>query len=207
MNETSNVWRFFVNDHDGNGVPTIYRARPYQLPEDYSGDSWQSYWDGDGMVAFTVGYRWLDFRQIIDSGETTRAINAYMAAWNHNDGRDRDIEQALKRVAQRITGVWDADFICVGLDRGYDLYVMTYDGDPDRTWADEIEALYHGDVWRMEVEEYTGDDTGLDGAYLWQTSDNVCDEWYGEDKAQAAWVKDFPLDEFPAHLIVPEVGA
>jgi hypothetical protein len=44
-------YRFFVNEHDGNGEPTIYRARLERMHDD-GGDSWRWYWEGDQMVAF-----------------------------------------------------------------------------------------------------------------------------------------------------------
>lgn len=187
-------YRFFVNEHDGNGEPTIYRAKPIQLADD-GGDSWRYYWDGDGTVAFIEGYS--RGRTAVTSGEDTeRALNAYQMGLNYDGDRD----QILKRVAQRITGNWDADFICVGLDRGSDLYALSWDGDPEGKWADEIEALASGDVWRFEAQEYNVFTESWDESDEWDT-------YYGENHMTSEFLRQYPLAEFPAHLVVPEVGA
>lgn len=190
-------YRFFVNEHDGNGEPTIYRAKTVKLADD-SGDSWRHYWDGDGIVAFIEGYR-NGVTSVTSNDETNRAVDAYAAAKNYSSHRPT-VEGALKRVAQRITGNWDADFICVGLDRGYDLYALAWGGDPDRKWAYEIEALHHGDVWRFEAQEYNVFTESWDESDEWDT-------YYGEADMMSEFLRQYPLDAFPAHLVVQEVGA
>ena len=186
---TGETWRFHVNEHDG----TITRGRKYQLPDD-GGDQWNWYWEGDMMVAFyDEGYPGI--RGVHGDEDTHRAIMAYKNATNY----DSDPDAALKRLAVRLTGNADADFIVVGLDRGTDLYALSWDGDPDHEWRDEIEALWNGDVWRIEVEENV---CLLPGEYEWHPADDIYDEWYGEDKAQAAFEREFPLAEFPAERLI-----
>src|SRR5690349_280198 len=110
---TGETWRFSVNPHDG----TITRGRAYQLPSDWTSDAWSNYWDGDSMVGFYEEYARVG-RRVLDNGndDNERALNAYVAAHNY----DADPHAALKRLAVRLTGSTDADFICVGLDRGMD---------------------------------------------------------------------------------------
>ena len=178
------TWRFWVNDNDG----TIMRGRLYQLPDD-DGDQWRWYWDGDGMVAFIDGGYRDGTYAVTENDDTERAITAYRYS-----GSD-----ALDKLAPRLADNPEARFIKVSLDRGSDLYALAWGGDPEGEWRDEIEAVYHGDVWRIEVEENV---SLLPGEYEWHPADDVPEEAYGEDKAQAWFEKEFPLAEFPAHLLV-----
>lgn len=187
-------WRFDVNPHDG----TISRGRMYQLPE--STESWQFYWDGSTIAGFyDEGFRGKRIMDTDATEDSERALAAYVTAANYG----RDPHEALDAVAERISGDPDSCFISVGLNRGCDLYVHSWNGDPNNEWRDEIEAVYNGDVWRVEVEEY---DEGWPGN--WRPADEMCEEWYGEDKARAGWEKAFPLAEFPAERVIGEsVGA
>lgn len=190
-------YRFFINEHDGNGEPTIIRAKPYKAEH---GDQWDYYWDGDQMVAITKGWHAgsPDLHALTDNDDTERVYAAMNMAYAY----DQDESAVLKHLAVRLTGQQHADFICVSLDRGYDVYALSWDGDADRTWRDEIEAVYHGDVWRIETWEYN---TFTES---WDYSDEVPEEYYGEDNAASEWIKAFPLDAFPAHLVITEaVGA
>ncbi len=199
---TGETWRFVVIEHPGNGERTILRGRLYQLPSDWTCDSWRDYWDGDGMVAFIEDR---GCTAVTENEETERAITAYRYS-----GPD-----ALDRLAPRLIEPHNPEsrFIHVGLDRGTDLYALSWDGDPEGEWRDEIDAVYHGDIWRIEVEEYqpgmgyvvpgsTADQSGD-----WVPSDDVCAEWYGEDKARAAFeTREFPLAAFPAEMFVTAEG-
>ena len=183
--EHSSEWRFFVNENDG----TIYRGRLYRLPDD-SGDTWRDYWDGDLMVAFIDGGYRDGTYAVTENDGTEQAITAYR--WSG--------EEALQRLAPRLADNPDAVFIHVGLDRGMDCYALCWSGENAAEWCDEIEAVWHGDIWRIETEEYAPG-MGVDGSD-WVPSDDVPDEAYGEDKAAAWFAKEFPLDAFPAERLV-----
>lgn len=195
-------YRFFINEHDGNGTPTILRSKPYRLGY---GDEWDAYWDGSEMVAVYDSRNYNSPTRSSNPEWTERAERVIESARQYS----MDVDKALTTLARRLFGyneqtgephAPDACFIPVGLDRGVTLYCLSWAGDPDHTYRDEVEACYHGDVWRVEVEEWTGDG--------WRQSDDVCDQWYGEDKALAAWERDFPLDAFPAEAVLAEaVGA
>jgi hypothetical protein len=189
---TGETWQFHVSA-DG----TITRGRKYQLPDD-GGDSWRWYWDGDQMVAFIDGYCRDGTYAVTQNEDTDRALVVYRV----EKAGERGAEGGLKRLAVRITGQADADFICVGLDRGTDLYALSWDGDTDHEWRDEIEAVYNGDVWRIETERFEPRYTEYGDEACWVPDDDICGEWYGEDKAEAAFVREFPLDEFPAELLI-----
>lgn len=190
--EFGREWRYDTTI-DANGHVTITRGRAYQLPSDWTGDAWSHYWDGGGMCAFyDEGFRGLRIVDGADEGESEQALAAYRA--------DReDVTGALDTLAQTMTGQEDARFIPVNIDRGVTLYALSYDGDPDGTWRDEIEAVACGDIWRIECEEYR--DYGLpDTENNWLPSDEYPEEFYGEDKARAEFERIFPLPEFPADL-------
>lgn len=123
-----------------------------------------------------------------------------MRAYKNARDNGQDPDEALSKVAQRITNNPEARFICVGLDRGVDFYVLTWDGDPNGTWRDEIEAVYHGDIYRIECEEFQPG-FGVGGGD-WTPSDEYPEEFYGEDKAEAEFARIFALTEFPADMLV-----
>ena len=187
-------YRFSTVTTPANGETTIYRGRLYRLPSEWTTDSWSHYWDGDGMVGFYEEYA-RGQRMLVDNADSERAMSAYLSAKNHG----ADEHEALDTLAVRLTGSEDSRFIVVNLDRGSDLYVLAWGGDPDNTWRDEIEALYNGDIWRIETEVFDGTD--------WHPDDDVCDEYYGEDKARAGFEKEFPLDAFPAEVLVGSDGS
>lgn len=182
-------YRFSVSEHDG----TITRARLYRLGDE-GGDSWRWYWEGDGQVAFIDGDRRDGVYALTDNEDTERAIAAFKAE------RDYDQSGALDRVAVRITEQSNARFICVGLDRGTDLYALAWGGDPNGEWRDEIEAVNWGDIYRIECEEFQPG-FGVAGGD-WVPADEYPEEFYGEDKAMAEFARIFPLTEFPADLLV-----
>lgn len=188
-------YRYLV--HEG----TIYRARSYRLPDHWTHDAWRDYWDGGDHIAFyDEGFRGI--RALEDNEDTQKAIEAYKA-----DRTGGWYDGALNRFAQQYTGREDARFIVVHLDRGLDFYVLSWDGDPENTWRDEIEAVWNGDIWRMEVERY--EECTLNYLrlcpqthVLWLPEEEPCEEWYGEDNATAALEKEYPLNEFPAELVI-----
>lgn len=186
MNEGTNRYRFAVED-DGS----IYRAR--LINADHP-DAWQFYWDVDGVVAFydehSRGVRPMD---AADPEETERAITAYR--YSQTDG--------LSRLASRITGEDASEFIVVHLDRDTDLWVLSWDGDPKGEWRDEIEAVYHGEIYRVEVEKFTpGVGWPVSGEPSDWTHDDLMEEWYGESVAEREFSAAYPLTEFPAERIV-----
>jgi hypothetical protein len=182
-------YRFCTVTTPANGETTIYRGKAYRLPSDWTSDSWQHYFDSDTMVGFYEEYV-RGQRTLVDNDDSDRALAAYCSAKNHG----ADPHEALDRLAVRLTGNEDARFIVVGLDRGCDLYVLAWGGDPDNSWRDEIEAVNNGDIWRIETEEFDGEQ--------WHPADDVCEEYYGEDKAIEGFHKEFPLDAFPAEVLV-----
>jgi hypothetical protein len=184
---TGETWRFDVSPLDG----TITRGRKYRLPEDYSGDMWRNYWDGDQMVAvFDNGY----VTGPTYNDDTTRTRNAMLMAARY----DQDVDAMLARLAPRIAlgwghpTPWEASFIAVGIDRGVTLYALSWAGDLENTWRDEIEAVNCGDVWRIETEEWDGT--------AWMPGEEVCAEWYGEDSAQRGFEREFPMADAPESL-------
>lgn len=185
-NNNNKTWRYHVAD-DG----TITRGRAYRLPSDWTTDSWRHYWDGDGQVCFIDGgYRHGTYA-VTDGEDTERAITAF----RHSTG------EGLSRLARRLApDAENAAFIHIGLDRGTDCYALSWDGDPDGAWRDEIEAVYHGDIWRIEVQEY---DTFTE---RWYTADEVPEEYYGEAQAEPAFEREFPLAEVPEALLVTSDG-
>jgi hypothetical protein len=189
---TGETWRFCVIEDEHLPVPTITRGRVYRLPSDWTTDSWRHYWDGGSMVAFIDGgYR--DGTYAIDGTDpeqTERAVTAYRYSG----------EEALQRLAPRLTGNADSVFVVVGLDRGVDCYALAWSGENANEWRDEIEAVWHGDIWRIEVEEYAPG-RGPGGSD-WVSADEVPEEYYGESKAEAGFKREFPLDSFPAELLV-----
>lgn len=187
-------WRYLVSA-DG----TILRGRPYRLGDLY-GDLWRNYWDGDFTTAFTIYWRgaagpMLDTLTEQENGDGERAMQTWRLAREY----DQDVDAALTRLARRLTGNYSSRFVSVSLEYDYDLYALSWDGDPDHTWRDEIETVNCGDVYRMEVERYDG--TG------WSHDDDMCDEWYGADNARIAHEREFDLTEFPAELLIEQRGA
>ncbi len=185
----------YMTNNDG----TITRGRLYRLPSDWTSDAWSNYWDGNGMVGFYEEYA-RGQRTLHDDADNDRALAAYQSAKNY----DTDPDVALRSVARRITGQWDADFICVGLDRGMDFYVLSWGGANDE-WRREIEAVSEGDIYRIECEVYLPY-VGEHGC--WLSEDEYPEEFYGEDKASAEFTRVFDMAEFPAERFVSEpVGA
>lgn len=184
---------------DGGG--TIFRGRTYRVDDP---DVWSYYWDGCGPAAFyDEGFRGLHLVDGTDKDAGERVINAW-----HNAKRE-DRGAALKRVAERVSAEWGnehpdrADFIEVSLDRGTSLFFLVFDAtDEDwlRSYRREIEAVWHGDVYRIEVEEYVRGG-GL-VADQWLPADDICDEFYGTEQRDAGFERRFPLTEFPAELTI-----
>jgi hypothetical protein len=188
-------YRYTVDEHDG----TITRGRVYCLRDlgyDMS-DNWQSYWDGDSIVAFTV--YWRGYPELNGLGGANTDNERAMEAWRKAREYGADESDALNRLARRITGNWDSTFIKVSLERDYDLYALSWAGDPDNEWRDEIEAVNYGEIYRMETAAYNE-------AYPdnWEPQDDWCEEWYGEAKADEALERAFGLTEFPAELLIEE---
>jgi hypothetical protein len=193
------TWRFWVNETTGE----IFRSRIYQVPDD-GGDRWRWYWEGDFTVAFIDNFG-PGYLPLTDGEDTQRAIYAADAIKGDQSGampstvahRLWSQYDALDRVAVRLEGSLDARFVTVPLDRGSLLYLLTYDGDPNRSFRDEVEALYNGDVWDMEVEAY---DEGWPGN--WRPEDGPAEVYYGETYARETWEAEYPLAEFPAERLV-----
>lgn len=193
---TGETWRFDVVNHAPGSEPTIYRARLYQMPADWAGDSWQFYWDGDQMAAV---YDNKDYRSPTKGAWTERAEHVVNMCREYG----QDLNEALTRLAVRLFDheAPGARFVTANVDRGVDLYALSWAGDPDRTWANEIEAVACGDIWRVEVEEYNS------FTESWSPADEV-EEWYGQSVAEAEFVKAYPLEAFPAEQVIGQaVGA
>lgn len=195
----SDNYRYAV-ETDLNGHTTITRGRVYCLRDTGidTSDTWRWYWDGDTVPAFTI--YWRGYPELHElSGPTDEAERA-METWRKAREYGDDETDALNRLARRLTGNWNSTFVRVSLERDFDLYALAWGGDPDNEWRDEIEALNAGEIYRMEVQRY---DTNLPSPG-WYDDDDVCEEWYGEDKAEAALAEQFPLDEFPAELLIED---
>lgn len=203
---TGEEWRFatVVNPHNSADI-TVYRSRKWQV-DDTSGDQWRWYTDSDSFIGFyDEGFRGI---RALDSGadpvDVARAVVAHEA---ERDGW-RGAEGGLDRVAQRLVAEHDgwrkqverAKFIRVPLDRGTDLYLLTYDGDPDGEFRREVQAVWNGDVWRLEVQVYIPTHNP-NIVSVWEYTDD-CSEYYGEDHADEQWKAEYPLTEFPADLFV-----
>lgn len=194
-------YRFDISEHDG----TITRARAYRLPSEWTTDEWRHYWDGVEVPAFIdEGYRG---RRVLNGTNAEEDSERAIIAYDHERIGAPGGEGALGRLAVRLTEQTDqrepsARFICVGLDRGSDLYVLSWGGDPDNEWRDEIEALNYGDIWRIECEEYRPG-FGMGGSD-WVTTEEYPEQFYGEDKARSEFERIFPLDAFPAEKIISE---
>lgn len=192
-------YRFSTVTSPGNGEITIYRGKVYRLPDEWTTDSWSHYWDGMDTVAFyDEGYRG---RRVVDGIEPVEDAERAITAL------DKGGPEALDRLAARLhpepVGTysvqdWAPGYFTVPLDRGMDLYVMSWHGDT-ADWRDEIEAVWNGDIWRIETEEFDGEQ--------WHPADDVCEEYYGEDKAMQGFHKEFPLTEFPAEVLVGSDGS
>lgn len=180
-------YRFHVSEHG-----TITRGEVYRLSDWETGDTWRHYWDSDQMVAV---YDSRDYHSATEGEWTERAEHVMKMAKDY----DQDVDAAMNRLAVRLLDNPEAKFIHVNVDRGVTLYALSWDGDPDRTWAEEIDAVNNGEVYRIRTEEYTpGGWFGGD----WTPADEVCEEFYGEDQAEAGFAREFPLTEFPAEMLV-----
>lgn len=191
-------YRFSTVTSPGNDQTTIYRGRLYRLPSEWTTDRWSDYWDGMDTVAFyDEGYRG---RRVVDGIEPVEDAERAIAALTH--GGPEALDTFAARLYPRPVGYseqdWAPGYFTVPLDRGCDLYVLSWHGDTDE-WRDEIEAVWHGNIWRIETEVFDGTE--------WHPADEVCDEYYGEDKAQAGFEKEFPLDAFPAEVLVGSDGS
>lgn len=174
----------------------IQRGRLYRLPDDWTTDAWRNYWDGDQMVAvYDDADRYISPTR---GNDDTERVEFAMRMWREYG--DEDIDDMLTRLAARIAHSWghprpwEACFVAVGVDRGVTLYALAWSKDRAGEWRDEIEAVYHGEIYRIEVEEWDGDG--------WQPADDMYDQWYGEDSAQAGFEMEFPLAEVPEPLLV-----
>lgn len=196
---TGETWRFHVSEHDGS----ITRGRLYQIDPSMTTDLWRNYWEGDFTVAFIdSGYSGTQVvtddealaRRVADAFERTGRSQRYL-----------DLAAQVIAAAEGATASTEARFIRVGLDRGSDLYALSYDGDPTREWADEIEGINFGDCFRIEVEEYA---PGMGpGGIDWVPTEEVCEEWHVEAKAREVFeTREFPLAEFPAELALAAPG-
>jgi hypothetical protein len=184
-------YRFSTVTTPANGEVTIYRGKPFRLPSEWTSDEWTHYWDGDHAVGFyEEGFR--GQRTLSDNEDSERALAAYTEARRHG----RDEHEALDTLAVRLTGNDESRFICVGLDRGRDLYVLAWGGDSDGVYAREIEALNEGNIWRIETEVYNT------FTQSWPPADDVCEQFYGEDQMKRGFEREFPLAEFPTELFV-----
>lgn len=167
----------------------IYRGRVIRVGD---ADTWGYY--SEGLVGFyDEGYRgYRGYREIEGEGEadSRRALDAWRMA--HEFGADRD--DALDRVAKRIGAT---GFVTVALDRGLDIHVAYWGEDPDET-RDEVENVWNCEVYRIETERWTG----LSGEAAWRWVEDSCEEYYGEDNADAALAEEFDLDEFPAEHVI-----
>lgn len=179
---------------------TVTRGRAYNIGDS---DSWRNYWDGDGMVGFTVHYRpgGPDIEMLAEDDDNHRAV----AAWRAERNGERNSEGSLDRLAPRLTDSEDSTFICVSLEPALDFYVLAWGGDADGAWRDEIENVWHGEVYRFEVQEYVL--LATKGWECWSPADDPCVESYGEDAAMVELRKMFPLNYFPAEVLVSPAGA
>jgi len=175
------TYRYRVTD-DGS----IYRGQIMRTGHD---ESWSDYWDGDGMVGFTVD--WHYGSQHLTPLHKDEANERAMTAFRLGQGTD-----SLDRLAPRLANNEDACFLHVPLDRGTDFYVLAYSGDPDGKFRAEVEAVWNSEVYRIEEDKY------LPGAGIWREWDVTGDEHYGMSEAESAFEKEFPLAEFPAEMFV-----
>lgn len=202
-----------TNPHDPTDV-AIYRARLINVGHD---NSWSDYFDGSTMVGFYddgwSGRRVIDGLDPVAAEDSERAVVAYQhERWPiHQTGGDYGYSVhglALQRAARRIAlaqgypphVAWEADFICVPLDRGRTLYLLATGGPADQAdLREEIEALNLGDIFDVEVEQYTpGGWFGGD----WTPAEPGCEWWYGERAAEREFARHYPMTEFPAELLV-----
>jgi len=170
-------------------------------------ESWRDYWDGDGMVGFTITYRngspTLDM--LAEDSDNERAV----AAWQSERSGTRGSDGALDRLAVRLGTSGNEEipascFMQINLDRDIDLIVHSFSGD-NREWRDEIEAVWHGEVYRIVADKQIGTVNGYDP--LWLEDESDCTEYYGEDNAADELARQFPLDEYPAEVVVSSDGS
>lgn len=183
---------------DSDGV--IGRGKIERNPEDYGGDQWRHYWDGDGLLAFVDNYR-DGMHLLTDEASDMSDIGKRVMTAFKRSGRSTDL---LNRIARLLNEQPDSTFIRVGLDRGSDLYALSWDGDPTNVWRDEIEAVHYGDVYRIVADKQIGTVNGYDP--LWLEDESDCTEYYGEDNALDELARQFPLDEYPAEQMVSSDG-
>lgn len=169
---------------------TITRGRAYRLPSDWTTDEWRHYWDGDLMVAVYDSTHYSS----PTTGSATERVEYAMAMCREYD---QDIDDMLTRLARRIEGNWYAGFVPVPIEQGVTLYALMWDASDEkvtREWVDEIEAVYHGEIYRIEVEQWDGD--------TWQPAEEVYETYYGEAQIEKGFAKEFPLTEVPDSLLV-----
>lgn len=176
---------------DAEGVVT--RGQIQRYGDD---DTWANYWDGDQMIAFTVDwhYGW-QHANLVTSGNDVSDVAERIVAAFERTGAD-----VLDRMARLITDSEDARFVHVALDRGQDMYALSWNGDPDNVWRDEIEHVYNHEVYRIVADRQISTVNGHDP--LWLEDESDCTEYYGEDAASEELAKQFPLDEYPAETMV-----
>jgi hypothetical protein len=212
MSDYEGKWRYDVMS-DG----TIFRGKPYQLSE-Y--DHWHDGETATCYVGFYTGNyrdkahilsdsRWYEYAE-----DSERLLAAHKAALDYPQPGDRvGSEQSA------ITRWWGSDPVTraarrVGLSGVVhvqpwpgDEYVIGYWSRDDatdeqraedaRNTANAVEAYMTGDVWRIEVEEYNRHTD------QWEHADDVCEEW-NCDEFDEAYLKESPLYEFPAELLIED---
>lgn len=160
-------------------------------------DTWRNYWDGDGIVGFTVHYRGAagpDINMITDDEDTERAV----AAWRAERNGERGSDGGLDRLAVRL-GSEDSCFMQISLDRALDFIILSWSGESSE-WRDEIEEVWHGEVYRIDAEQQV---TNLsNGEPMWLSMDSDCTDYYGLDSVLDELAKQFPLTEYPAETQV-----
>ena len=205
MTDNYRYWVSPTND-------TVHRAKLVQDGDEY-GDHWRNYWDTDTLVAFTDGYRRYGLNPLGGDDEgNSRAMRARAA----EKAGDRGSEGALQRVAERLIaeqcGVPQSDprlkewapnpeFLCVSLDQSLDLFVLvTGTDEAKRAFRTEIEAVYNEEIYRAEVVVSDGE-----GGWCYEIIDD--EAWYGTDKAQSEFEKEFPLAEYPVAVADTETAS
>lgn len=187
----SNEYGYRFNEIENGDV---FRSTLVRIGDE-CGDEWRHYWSDSDMVGFYDGYA-RDGVYLLDTLNPVDSERA-MAAYRAEKAGERGADGALDRVAKRITGPEypDARFVVVGIDRGCDLFVLAYDGDPENKWRDEIEALHCGEVYEIQSETLTH--TADDGL-VWKQDEPWGDEiYYGENYAREQWEKIYPLTAMP----------
>ena len=186
MYDTYNTdWRFAVTPSG-----EIYRGRAELVGGD---DTARYYFDYDDAVVFFDGYYRHGLHGMYGEPGNSEGVQRAMTAYDKS-GKDHT---ALTRVAQRITGNKNADFVCVNLDRGYDAFVLMWDASDEtsvRDFRDEIEAVFNGEEYRINVESWDGE--------KWNPESDVCETYYGDRQIEAGLETEFPETECPAEVHV-----